>query len=45
VIELSIKPWMRVTADEPIEVVATSAALDDKVIDVTYWLMSVAAVP
>jgi hypothetical protein len=45
VIELSIKPWIRVTADEPIAVVATSAALDDKVIDVTYALMSVLAVP
>jgi hypothetical protein len=43
--ELSINPWMRVTADEPIEVVATSAALDDNVIDVTYAEMSVFAVP
>jgi hypothetical protein len=36
---------MRVTADEPIDVVTTSAALDASVIDVTYAEMSVAAVP
>jgi hypothetical protein len=45
VIELSIKPWILVTAEEPIEVVATSAALEDNVIDVTYAEMSVFAVP
>jgi hypothetical protein len=36
---------MRVTADDPIDVVTTSAALDVSVIDVTKLEMSVFAVP